>query len=518
MIRPLLLFLICIRAGAATWYASGTGTETNGTYGQPWSPRYAVTNGNPHLAAGDTVIFKSGGSWQCVETNTGYSVGEVLEFRKSGGTGNPITYQPESLWGFTFDGGLLFTSDVSNLVVQKFTITYSQSTNRNKTVIYTHPPGVFHQGQNVSLLHNLIDNAGHTAIQTWNTTRGKTIKGNILRFCGMRDYVDYAGTPRGGGMYAQNLSNSNPAVVMGQISYYNYTDGLAASGNQNIWDFQFTRNIIAEADQGGIFGQQDDSGFHKIIIASNYIWKGNPAIRIGYIGNGPHSNAIVHGNYAVDDVPPAFVRDGWQNMSWQNNVIVNLTNRYVWNLEQSGETHGDITSHTNSGNVYYSSNSGSIGSGPFQIKEVTKSLAQWQSETTEDADAVHSYVFPAVTTNYVFRPSDDTNFVHVAVFNWGLSNSISISLSGFFQSGATIDTYDVQNIPTKYKREVYSGGDVSLDLTLTNRAPILGELTERSYGWDGFDPQFRAFVIHQVTDPVIDPSPGKSKPRGRPRP
>ena len=43
---------------SATWYAAADGNNTNGTAALPWGVQYAVTNTNPHLLSGDTVLFK----------------------------------------------------------------------------------------------------------------------------------------------------------------------------------------------------------------------------------------------------------------------------------------------------------------------------------------------------------------------------------------------------------------------------------------------------------------------------
>ncbi len=122
--------IACLVAKSATWYASATGSATNGTSIAPWSVPYSVTNGNPHLQPGDTVLFKDGGTFTCSETNITWSMAKELEFRVSGTPGAKITYRPESLWGFTFNGGLLFPTSVSNVVIRDFRITYLGSTNR----------------------------------------------------------------------------------------------------------------------------------------------------------------------------------------------------------------------------------------------------------------------------------------------------------------------------------------------------------------------------------------------------
>jgi hypothetical protein len=407
----------------------------------------------------------------------------------------------------------------SNVVLRDLRVFYSGITSRQATnsVGYTMPSGITEDTQGNEILHNLIENTGHPAIGSWKGTRGKTIRGNITRFTGFDDWILYAGANRGSGMYLQNNDDSAEALIAGNISYYNYTTGMKAYGNTDIWKFNFKNQICVENNEAGIFFHLDNYGSTNLVITNNYLWRNGTGIRVGYPGgNSGHSNAIVANNYSVDagySSYPFYAVDGWLALTWTNNIGVALSNRYVWQLEVSGETGGNIASHTMHGNTYYSSNTGGFGAGMFNIKDVMTSLADWQTQTTEDADAVHSYVFPAVTTNYIFRPSTDTNFVHVAVFNWGASNTISVSLSGLFNTNDIIDIYDAQNIPTAYSRVVYTGTNVVLDCTLTNRATMLGTFTQRSDTWDGFDSRFRAFVLHKVdvTGALATPLPGQPR-------
>ena len=513
------LFLFCVRLSAASWWASDTGTETNGTSSQPWGVLYAVTNTNPHLAAGDTVFFKAGGTWVCAESNSVYELGRVLEFRKSGTVASKITYQSESLWGFSFDGGLMLVS-ASNIVLRGFRIFNHSATNRLETNSYRLPPGITEDKQGNQILHNLVENTGHPGIASWAPTRGKTIAGNIVRFAGFDDWINYIGAGRGSGMYLQNATNSSEALIQGNISYYNYTTGMKAYGNTDIWGFNFQDNICVENNEAGIFYHQDNYASTNLTVRSNYVWRGNPALAVGYpLGNGGHSNAIVVGNYAVDYVTPFYLVDGWRNVSWSNNVAVNLTNRYVWQLEVFGETSGATNSHHMGGNFYYSTNTGGVGSGPWLIKEVSSSEATWKGLTTTDGDLVQSYVFPTVTVSKVFRPSSDTNFVHVAVFNWAGSSTVSVDLSAYFLSGDVLAIFDAQNIPTPYDQVLYSGTTLSVDMTKTNRVAMLGTFSQRSDSWSGFDSRFRAFVIYRVSNvnnaAPAQTGPGQSRSRGR---
>lgn len=303
-------------------------------------------------------------------------------------------------------------------------------------------------------------------------------------------------------MYLQNADNSAEALIQGNISYYNYTTGMKAYGNTDIWKFRFKNQICAENAEAGIFFHQDNYGSTNLTIDSNYLWHNGSGIRIGYpLGNSGHSNAVIVNNYAVDNgysAYPFYLVDGWANTTWSNNVGVSLVDRYVWNLEVSGETGGNTASHHMDFNTYYSTNTGGFGSGNFFIKESGYTLAQWQGQILGDTNSSFIYSTPASNSIYIFRPSTDTSFVHVSVFNWTNATSIQADLSSYFGRGSILSVYDAQNIPNAYTNFAYSGGSVPLDLSLTNRATMTGTFSQRSDTWTGFDPRFMAFVIYKT--------------------
>lgn len=499
------LILLARCACATTWYASGTGTHTNGTVAQPWGLSYATTNAasNPYLQPGDTVMLQDG-SYTCTETNNTYSVGKMLQFRVAGTAASKITYKAQNLWGFSFDGGLLFLPGASNIVVQGVRVHYSGISSRQKTTDTEIPEGITVYAPGVELLHNLVENTGHPGISSWKGTNGKLIAGNVIRFIGVNDFTgSYDGANRGSGMYLQNADNSSEALIRGNISYFNYTTGMKAYGNTDIWGFRFANNICVANHEAGIFAHQDNYGLTNLVVQTNFIWSGQPGIRIGYpLGNGGHSNAIVSANYCVESASgsrPFYMVDGWSYTTWAGNVGVQLSDRYIWTLEVSGEVNGNIASHTMSGNAYYGVNSGGFGSGSFFIKEVNKSLAEWKSETTTDSDATYTTGAPTELVSYVFRPSDDTDFVHVAVFNWPQSASTTVNLSSYFNANDRLDIYDAQNIPAVCSSVTFSGSTVTLPLNLTDKATMVGTFSNPAYTWNGFDARFRAFVIHRNT-------------------
>lgn len=505
--------LLSVRAFGATWYASANGNSTNGTSAEPWGVQYAVTNstGNPYLQPGDTVLFKPG-TFSCVESDAStYGYDKLLVFRRAGDAGNKITYRPETLWGFTFDGGLVVPASSSNLVIRDFIIGFSGMTNRDVLNYAGYALGINHFAPDVEIMHNVIGNCGHPGIGSWSATAGKYIAGNIVRFVGFNDYDQSTGTAAGSAMYLQQSDLTPEALIQGNITYWNYTTGMKAYGNQNINGFSFKRNIVFSAYEGGIFYHQDQvdsQGFQSI---SNYVWDGGASgLRVGYqLGNANPSNAVIAGNYVVEtgNGRAMGIEDGWFNLAITNNTFVAADYRAIISLETQGNQTNFITTHDWDYNTYFAG--ADTGFGQHSFAAGTNSGMTFQTWTNTIADDVHSTLTtgaPPATVSFAFAPSTDTNFVHVAVFNWPTNATTTVDVSGYIPNGKRLYIYDAQNIPTAYTNFIYNGGDVTLELGLTNYAPMLGVFGDcagdcRDDVWSGFDPRFRAFVLY--AQPVV---------------
>lgn len=532
-----LLFLIlvafAINVRSATWYSAAWGSSTNGTRSSPWSVPYATTTNaafgnNPHIAAGDTIIFLTG-EFTCTDTNAGNITGRCLNFKYSGTPGNQIIYKSESLWGAGFDGTLFLDNQgggASNVMLHGLRVWNSMATNRvatnGTTLAYTFGGGINEFTEGNSIHHNLFINCGHPGIGSWKTTRGKDIRGNVIMFSGIYDFTfgaGYNGGARGSGMYLQNATNSSRALVEGNISIFNHTTGSKAYGNTDIWGFRFARNFDALNNEAGIFFHQDTYGSTNFAAVSNMTFRNATGIKVGYqLGNSGHSNAIVERNYMVEDGNPNFpfvLLDGWRNVSFSNNTLVAISNRYLAYWEITGETNAAMDSHHMGGNYYFATNTGGYGNWNFSITNNSFLFSAWTNAVGTDADATFAYNMPQSNTNWVLRPSSDTNIVNVICYNWTGASSESIDLSSYFATYQRLQIFDAQNVPTTtnntaFTNFIYSGGSISLPLTLTNRAEMLGVFTNRSEVWTGMDTRARAFVVQALgIEASITPTPAR---------
>lgn len=500
-----IALLLVLPASGAEWWASAVGVSTNGTRENPWSVEMATGITTNHLlSAGDTVRFLPG-TYICTGTNATHALGRVLEFKKSGSGTNVITYISETPWAFSFDGGLLFTESVSNLAIRNFRIFCSGATNRNLTNGMALPPGITQFAQNVSLLHNLIENTGHPGIASWKTTRGKHIAGNIIRFVGFNDWTSgYNGADRGSGMYLQNQDNSAPARIVGNISFHNYTTGMKAYGNTDVWGFEFDGNTMIDNTEAGVFYHLDSYGSSGVSIRSNTIWGIGLGVRIGYqLGNGGHSNLVVTGNYVVQNGnAPLSQIDGWTGSVWRNNTAVRLDQRYPWIMEYPGETSGDITSHDIDANHYFVTNTASFGPNPMQIKSSSYSFDDWKLQVKGDSNSVFNFSLPTGNVVSVVQASSDRSFLHASIMNWENKAFEVVDVGNWFTNGTRVRLFDVQSLPQPCGDVTVVNGQISVLLSRTNTAPMLGVFANRS-PWVGFDSRVRAFVLMSVKKPML---------------
>lgn len=494
------LSLTCLPVRSATWYGAADGTNTNGTRELPWAISYAVSENNSHLQPGDTVILKDG-TFTCTEAGLpAVNYGHQLAFRKSGTPSAKITYRSETLWGFHFDGGLYIGTATSNIVLWGFNIYWSGISARANTNNEAFTGGITELGHGNEILHNIVGNTGHPGIASWSSTRGKQITGNIIRFIGADDSVNYTPgipNPSGSGMYLQNDSGSPQALISGNISYFNYTTAMKAYGNADIWDFKFLHNIAAMSDEAGIFFHQDKVDAQGVQIISNFTW--NAGIRLGYSrGNASPRNAVLVGNYSVGNHQDGVfaIEDGWKDCLVTNNTFVNSVYRYMVSCEASGQTNY-LQTHFWDYNTYHAGVKGGYGTWDFRIGETGCLLPEWKARIRGDSHSSILGTLPTTTVSFPFAPSHDSNFVHVAVYNWPTNATETVGLAQYFSAGDLLSIYDAQDVPNAYTNIVFNGSTVVLDLRRTNYAPMLGRFSRKSEFWNGFDARFRAFVIHR---------------------
>lgn len=504
------LALAVVNVGAATWYAAQTGTTTNGTRAQPWSVDYSITN-SQYLFPGDTVRFLSG-SYTCTVGSALYNTTNVLMFSRSGTVENPITYRADTLWGFSFNGGLVVPYGASNLVVRDLRIYFDGMTNRTRTIdeandAWPMPGGIQIYGSNVVVMHNLIENTGHPAIGSWGPAGSKYIAGNICRFNGFYDNPPSTtvGARGNAGYYQSDAGTTNR--VTGQISYYVYTEATQITQGKNQWTVDHTISYACPYAGHNYYSKNEQPATYYFL--NNYVFnEGNtydqngPGAKVGdntYPGN---HQAYIQDNWLVGGLKGLLIQAKWTNLTVTGNKVLytgapgdggsGFATEYVVIALEATDP-GFTPNYTIGANTYYVD---AASAHDFQYWGSPKTYAQWTA-SSGDSGSTFNTDFPTDLWQDAFTPSTDSNFVHVAVFNWPQQASTTVDLSSFFTVGSVLSIYDAQNIPTAFTNITYQGGSVTLPLNLTDHAEMLGEFPTIDTPWDGFDPRFRAFVIYK---------------------
>lgn len=488
---------------AATWYAAADGSATNGTTAQPWGVAYAFTN-NPYLQAGDMVLFKDGTYYP---TNDYFYDTEKNLTNAMGVYVSGITYQAQSLWGFTIMGGLYFpyTPKVTNTTISKMHFNLSKFrayTNAWEEIFGLSTFG----GNNITFSHNLIENCSGGGIGKWSASSNTVIVGNIIRFNGAGDWTGrYTESTnvvfeRGSGLYSENEVGT--VTFSGNILYYNHTHGVSIK--TDLVGFNLTNNVAMGGTMEPISLENNHTPCLGLNVISNFTWCSfdgvQPGLELGYdwwgigtnhldsVGN---SNIVAIGNTVVGGDRGIRIVNETKQVTVQSNRIVALnTGANVAMLEEKAPTNSP--SYTFQGNEYFIP---TLAANNFSYWGTNETWAQWQAVSGESGSTLTAGM-PNDLKVFSFRPSADTQFVHVVVYNWATNASADVDLTTYFQSGSGLRVYDAQNVPTTCTNLIYAGGSVTLPLTLTNRASIVGPFDDLA-AWTGFDPRFRVFVIYK---------------------
>lgn len=511
MTRLVILTFVIFTSGvisASTWYVSSTGTSTNGTVADPWGVEYSFTNSL--ISPGDEILFTPG-TYTCTNWSDSYSATNVVLFSRSGNGAAKVTYRPTTLWGFTFEGGVIVPSSSSNLIIRDFIVTCPWITPRYRTNQYHYPGGINIYGSNVMVMHNVFDNTGHPSIGQWNYTGELYIAGNICRFPGYWDSAESgSGTvgQRGSGGYYQTMYTGGNHIVSGNITYYLPRNGQKVTGANSA--FTFTGNMIYESLQFGLDYYSKEDQPDAVTYSSNYVF--SPTVGVAaYLGTDttPDMNytvakrGYITNNYFVGSLKGLVLTDHWTNVTVTGNTIMNMgsfgdgQSGFVseYNVMAIDSTAPIQTpTYVMSGNAYYTDASTTYD---FIYAGTNVSFAALMS-IVGDSTSTYSIGYPTSNAVYVVRPSTDTTFAHVAVYNWQTNSSQVVDLTGVFAGGDSIDIYDAQNIPTAYTNVIFGGTSITLDLSLTNYVPMIGVYTNVANAWAGFDPRFRAFVLHKT--------------------
>jgi hypothetical protein len=288
----------------------------------------------------------------------------------------------------------------------------------------THGDGVYMQnGMGTKLIQdNFIGDNADQGIQLYGSGSasliGITVDNNSIYDSGSWPIVNYqynlllgGGQTQTNNTITSNRSYFPPSTDQGYISLGIYTpgNGLTATGNIFI---------------GGYFGMATEG------MSGPYTFGGNTI----YVASNA-SHTITLGQFSGQTLA---------GYSWDNNAYYGLNAFYRGTYDGYSESNGS-----------------------------TMSFPEWQSNTGLDAHS--TFQSSAPTGKWIFvRPNKyEAKRASITIYNWDLSSTVSVNLSGVLRPG---DRYVIQDAQDFYGKPVvsgtYSGGSVSIPMTgLTKAIP-----------------------------------------------
>lgn len=418
--------------------------------------------GGTGVTAGDTVVIRGG-----TYSNLTWTVGV-------GGTaGNLITWSNSLGEVAKIDGQMRFADKGYHRFVG---LEFYDSNKSNRV----DNPALHFDDQSTAGGNEWLDCYFHDMGNVWSGTTGKgTIRGCVILYPGKTtlDHVLYpmqAGTVFAGnilGWHADTALNLGGGILSNNIVF---GGGMVISNSAR----DFMPSLSAT-------------------IQSNSFWNPNPEIwknvshegDVTLIGNTMHASAGPIYNFAS-----ATLTSLW------NVVIMNHASLHYPAMTYAATNTGLINS-----NSYYSQSHTPV---VIEKDNVRRSFAEWQSENAPyDANSTATASSaPTVSTANVY--TNGTGKAHIAVYNWGGSNNVSVDVSGIYTNGQSVRLINAQN----YAAGAFSTGTVSaasIALPMTNLT-----VQAAAYWVPTYQPQaeatneFAAFVVEALgagSEPPSEP-------------
>jgi hypothetical protein len=269
----------------------------------------------------------------------------------------------------------------------------------------------------------------------------------------------------GHGIYVQN--NNGTKLLAENIIFDQFGVGIHAYGT----DQAYIRNITAEGNivfnNGSVSarGQNDDNilfasgtGLQNIVVRNNYTYH-TPDNDIGYSRVGwqfdqTNDNTSVTNNYWIGG-DLVIMLNHWNSAVFTGNTVYSKTQllTYLDFLPTQNPA-----GYTWDGNTYY-------GSGRF---DYAQNETTWQGWTGNGIDRHSQFISGRPTGTWIFaRPNRyEPGRGNIVVYNWGLSPTISVDLSGILGPGTSYEIRDAENFfGPAVVTGTYDGSPVSIPMT-----------------------------------------------------
>lgn len=492
----LLVLLLALRGGAATYYVATNGAAGAGSIGSPWSYKVALTNAL--LTGGDTVYIRGGAYTNAVYTYavSGSATNSRISYLAYPGE-LPVLLEPYLSINAAFIriSGHQFLDPTTNRV-----------TRGTQIMIY---------GRENILDGNYMDNLG-IGVGQWETSTNSIVADNISYFTGYQDVDPDRG--HGHHYYFQNRYQNqfvlhNVGHNAFDIGYHGYTEAGYLNGFRIVGNIGFNNGNIARDGLGD--ENFSISGFQPVIdfqFMTNFSYHSgtvptNTSLSVTLGKNNVYNDfstsltngvGTVAGNWIVGRGANYF--SYWSNLTMLANTFVMLTNASVFDTSADPNNFIVISDPRRASSpwIWNSNNYFNNFSTPFHHPFVgsAKSFATWKTDTTFDANSTLVTSLPSTTNIFVTRHIYDTNKAFVTVYNFLDRDRVTLDVTGVFPNVSGWEIYDTQN-PLGSPIASGTGGASTISLPMTNTAfaTIYGPVRAPVPA----GPRFGAFLFKQLS-------------------
>lgn len=334
-------------------------------------------------------------------------------------------------------------------------------TNYHPNRSVTRPTGMNVYGHHIKLINMVIHDCGD-AIGFWQSAVESEVYGCLLYRNGWDGPADNRGN--GHGMYIQNrtgmkriidnISFNNYATGMKAYSEAGYVIGILFKGNFLFNNGSFARPRIANDRMnniliGSAINPADQIWFVKNVTYHPLTSKG-PNLQFGYVAKSNQS-AVIQDNYFVGGDTTMGYISNWNNLQMTGNSFLGGGELLVVNTP----TGKRVSNYTWNNNTYYSATTAfPIGYKPADGEGRNYSVRDFQAAAGPDTVSTTLPGRPANAQVFYRQNRYDPNRTHIAVYNWGLRDTVQLNFSGILRVG---DRYHLRNAQKFFGPPILSG-------------------------------------------------------------
>ncbi len=340
-----------------------------------------------------------------------------------------------------------------------------------------------------SKLIDLVIHDARQGIGIWQEAADSEVYGNLIYYNGFQA----PDRGHGHGIYVQN--DTGAKTIADNIIFDQFGAGIHAYGSAHARVRNITEDGNIVFNNGAISrnGQHADNilfasgtGLENIVVQNNFTYH-TPADDIGYSRVGwqfdqHNATVMVRNNYWIGG-DLGIMLDHWSAARFTGNTVYSKSKliamlgsaplpgarNYIWDA-----------------NTYY-------GSGRFRFAGQDTDWAGWRSRSALDASSRFSSGAPRGVWTFVRPNRYEKGRANIAIYNWDLSRTVAVDVSGVLAAGSSYEVRDAENFfGPPVVSGAYKGGAITIPMTGLAAADPNGDVPTPPRHTA---PEFGAFVL-----------------------